>query len=473
MEDSFACKDHGNPLQLICVICKELICYRCVKVHTNKGCTNIIDLPAYAEDLLTPKIKAQIEDFDKRKSSIEASTKEFSILFESMLIELIKLKEKIVTLLDQINKSIELLTNQAKNFMDTNELSSNPVKKYEFLMDSIQKQDIKSLIKLIRDQDNNEVIKTGDSEKILINSISKATFTLINTKEFEILSNSLKELVKNYKVLASANFSEVNSKFVYNVCEPMNECGALCRYNIETRKISKLTIDVPQCCTISQIKDRIYLSGGYNPYVNTLSEYIESSKKLENKSPMIYQKYEHSIEITSSNKFVTIGGYSGECITYCEEYSINENKWDQFPSLNIARRRFGTSLIKGSYLYAIGGVNSNNSIEVIDIGKKKSWEFVKISLNELSFIDNAWAFPTSDDEIIIMCGDNTTDIGKLDISSSKITKLPNLSLTDYYLFNSKCVIQGDIYTIGYYGHIHIYHSNFKIFEEIKYSSAYS
>ena len=473
MEDLSICKDHGNPIQLICETCNKSICYECVKNHLIKGCQKITDLPTYGKDQLIPKFKSEIEDFEKQQLVIETSIDKFLSLSTGILTELTQLKVKMETLLMNINESIDIIkTEQLNPKRCTDYLKNNIIKKYETLIDSITNKDMEHLIDNINFKSESSFIKSEGNEETLIKNIKETSFILEKSKDIEALNNFLKEFIERYKELICVRFPEINNKYIYNATCPQNDCKVLCRYDIVEKKITNLGLEIPKYCTISQIGKRIFLSGGYNPYINSLSEYLDESKTLAIKSPMKYVKYDHTIEGISSDRFVAIGGNPDIYIAYCEEYSIKENKWFEFPSLNIPRSRCATTLVKGTFLYAIGGYNSESKIEVININLRESWEIMKILANELNLTNNPESFPISDNEIIIMRGDNTTDLGVLHLKKLTIRKLPDLSKPDYYVFNTKCLIKGDMYSIGYNGHIHIYHFYSNSFEEIDYSWAY-
>ena len=90
---------------------------------------------------------------------------------------------------------------------------------------------------------------------------------------------------------------------------------------------------------ITQIKGRIFVTGGYNPTVKTVSELNEKDKTLISKADMNVARYYHSLVTISENVFCAIGGYDmiEVYLKDCEQYNVDENKWKALPSLNEAR----------------------------------------------------------------------------------------------------------------------------------------
>ena len=420
------CQLHKNPLELYCEKCKELICFKCIKLH--RECQGMIDPQSYAEEHLVIKFKNQIEDFDNNSKVMIESFKSFFVMVNDILKELIQLRDKMSVLLSQINESIETFKRSDPSSINFDNTREKLAQKYQDLLAAIKNEDRKTLIINIKNQDKDNIPEMGDSHKILIDIIKESTSFFLKSKEFDNLNDSLKEFIKKCKMISSQPVFDylrpINSRYIYNLCSPNNSCKTLARYDIETKKNSNL-ITVNPYSTITQINNRIYLSGGRDPYTNALNEYLESSQTLTTKSPMIYNKVWHAIEVISDDKFVVTGGYNDVSLNYCEEYSLKKNKWYSFPSLNTARNTHTTAFVEKKFLYAIGGWSSGNSIEMIDISKKDCWNTVNILSRDLEFDANPEAFSISDNEIIIITGNSTTDYGIFNIADKTIKKSSN------------------------------------------------
>ncbi len=266
----------------------------------------------------------------------------------------------------------------------------------------------------------------------------------------------------------------MTSRFVYGVCEMVDNYKKLARYDIVTKKVAPCA-DVTRWCSVLQMGKRIFVSGGGEPELNTLSEFVEEMQGFVNRADMNYGKRGHKTIAVSPTQFAAIGGLYGKVgLAYCEEYSIQHNAWKMLPSLNQARYHQAVALSgDGNYLYAIGGYDSNGVIERLNLKEKKVWDKVALSGGaEVSLDSYSAAFPISADEIMIFVGGDSTDCGVYNVKAGTVKRHTKSLKSDCYFFNSVCMIDGDAYAIGSKNaHLHIYRTASKKIEEIDYKDA--
>eukprot|EP00826_Nyctotherus_ovalis_P004208 TRINITY_DN10890_c0_g3_i2.p1 TRINITY_DN10890_c0_g3~~TRINITY_DN10890_c0_g3_i2.p1 ORF type:complete len:260 (-),score=31.92 TRINITY_DN10890_c0_g3_i2:108-842(-) len=239
---------------------------------------------------------------------------------------------------------------------------------------------------------------------------------------------------------------------------------------IRDRLIDALTL--PEDSSVVQVARRTFLSGGSNPCVNTVSEFVEDNATLIPKAPMKYAKNHHRAQAIHSKAFVTTGGFDTFQVFYCEEYSVTRSEWRDLPSLNRARSNTATAFLNNRFLYAIGGSNTNSEIEMLDFNEKKAWIPV-VFTNELAFNNSPAAFPISDHEIIILCGGNTASSGIFNTRNNTVKNFPLGNIVDHYMYNAVSIIDKKAYIISYNGNIHFYDIEEKKYIEHPYSNLYT
>ena len=204
-----------------------------------------------------------------------------------------------------------------------------------------------------------------------------------------------------------------------------------------------------------------------------MHEFIKSTQSLVPKMSMNYAKTGHSTQVISPDAFVALGGYNNEkACAYCEEYSTYKDEWVILPSLNSARRGAGTLLLNNKYLYAIGGEDSNSTIERLDITQKNSWIFANLASNELSIDASPRAFLISDNEALILSGNNTDEVGIYNINANTIEKSEMTTIKDWYYRVNACSIGSYVVVIGSLGNLVSYNLKTKKLEATPYSSIY-
>ena len=465
-ESEYKCKYHGKDLITFCQECNILMCNKCHSNHKDKGCKCPLDIITYAERYLAPRYKAQIDNFEISKEDMKVSINDFVGSSDVILKKVIQLKSITERLLKTLNACIFIIDTkeESKNLL-VETMKVRIYDEFEELKASIKNEDTAYIIDKIKGRSVSNIIELGANDKRLIVFINNSMDTILETKQLETLDDYLQELNSKYQLLSNKQYLEVSKEYIYGICKPIDNCKKLCKFDIESKKLIT-SINIPQYCTVSQIGNRVFISGGYNPIINTASEYIEHSQSLVSIEPMRYHKYCHSVEFVSDQAFVAIGGYNSKSMAYCEQYFILENKWSLLPSLNIARHSSAPAFIGTRYLYAIGGYNSDNTIEVLNMAEKKSWEIIKLTLNNTDFRSNPIAIEISGTEILIFCGGDKTDTAIFDLKCNSVSKHNMFVKPDGYSFSGMCIIRRRGYIIGHNGHIHIYDIGRKHIEEV-------
>eukprot|EP00826_Nyctotherus_ovalis_P032549 TRINITY_DN2622_c0_g1_i1.p1 TRINITY_DN2622_c0_g1~~TRINITY_DN2622_c0_g1_i1.p1 ORF type:complete len:360 (-),score=19.01 TRINITY_DN2622_c0_g1_i1:125-1204(-) len=311
-------------------------------------------------------------------------------------------------------------------------------------------------------------VNDGNDLKELIGTLNNLMENFVKSKDIAAMGNLFQELCTRYDMLVRKQSFQVTSKYLYGLINPQSDCKVLCQYDIKAKRL-KPTIEVKYDSTVTQINYRIFISGGDDPIVNTVNEFIENSQTLVSKMPMHYAKCEHTTQTILPNVFVAIGGCDGnDFVTHCEEYSISKNEWTLIPSLNEKRCNAATFLLKNRYLYAIGGYSSENTIEMLDITQKKAWTLVNLVSNELSINDSPAAFLISSREALILCGYGTNDVEIYDIKAGTIKKTIPISVEDSFYNQNICMMGSSMYIISYCGNVISYNNKSKSLETISY-----
>ncbi len=269
---------------------------------------------------------------------------------------------------------------------------------------------------------------------------------------------------------------EVTSRFVYGICCPIGNFNKLCRYDIATRKTAPC-VAVPQSCSVLQIGNQIFISGGGYPAGNALSEFSEEKQGLVGKTPMKYARYAHASVAISEAKFLAICGHDGKAnLRCCEEYSIRDNVWRQLPPLGYARYSPAAAL-SGEYVYVIGGSGGYETIERMDMREEEEslWERVTLAgptAAEVSLSSYSAAFSISNDEIMVLVSSGgATKCGVYNTKAGTVKALSRSYKSGSYQYNQVCMIAGNAYIMGSAGQMHVYMTAEKQIEEIGYSDA--
>jgi len=476
MKTKPTCRDHNKLIQILCKECNSLLCVGCIEEHNSKECRGMIDLSTYASKELLPKYKDQIEFFDDNKDGIEESVKSFLDSSTNIHNGLIQLKEKLEYLLGHINSGIKTLSQYIPLTSSTAyKVKELLINEYMEVRNAVMKEDMWCIIQKLRVKDPTSVIGLGLNEKVLVESIVETIAHLIEMKELPTLTEQLDELEKVYKRFSDQCGPKITGKEIYGICKQQSNYKKLFKYDILTKKITPI-IEVPEKCTVTQLGRHIYVSGGCNPLTNKLSELLEDTKtsiqSLNPKTPMKVPKYFHTIEPICNISFITIGGYDNyAAITTCEVYSVSGNNWGAAPSLNVARYKAASCLMANRYVYVIGGCKSKGVVERLDFSLMNNWSLIELITCEMNFTAYPAAFSLSEDEILVLNGDNCSKIGVLNIKEHTIKKSELTSKSDEYSYNPVCRIGSDVLIIGdRNGHIHMYIGEKKSFHDVEYST---
>jgi len=472
MEQDFVCGEHRETTNIFCKTCDKLMCPECLDSHSEKNCKPI-GLFQYAKQQTLPRYKTELDMFERDKESFEKSINSFISSSKSIKQQVIQL-ENITERLSWVMEVFERSTNtvdKASSYYDT--IRESFIEKYEDMKKAITNKDIAYIIKNKEGHDLKKMVEIHSKQKELIESVRKSINNLFKSKEIEQITKDLQELYSSYTTLMKYQGNKVTSKFLYGLVEAQDDFKLLCKYDIKAKKLIP-TIPVKNRATVTQIDSRVFITGGYDPIVNTVHEFIESTQSLIPKMSMNYAKYCHSTQVISPNAFVALGGYDGkEPYAYCEEYSTYKDRWTILPSLNNARYGPGTLLLNNEYLYAIGGKDSNSTIERLDIIQKNRWILVNLASNELSINISPRAFLISDSEALILSGNYTDEVvGIYNINANTIKKSEMTTIEDYYYYGNVCNIGSYIVIISTRGNVVSYNLKTKKFEGTSYSSIY-
>jgi len=381
------CKEHNEPLNVICTGCKSLLCCQCLDTHdfsSHNGKT--VSIKKYAKDNIVPAYKNILDDLEKRKDGINKSANELTNSLPKIITGLGKLKLELESFVQSLSKSIDDLKGFAENPKNTYEEVTKAITAEILRIDKAITDGNTKIIKEAMEaiDKRNPILLAGDSEVQLIDGITKAMFKLTQNEEFKGLQQSVNDLVGICKTVLkgfSGYKNEVKSKYVYFVTDPVKSCAKLCRFDTVSRKIIAL-VKVPQHCSICQVENRIFIAGGN--YSNSFLEFDENSQSLITRSSMKYNNNYCGLCAIDSNKLIAVGGCNsnGPCYANCEEYTISNNEWKTLPSLNNGRRGSGLIVVNNNILYAVGGEADN--IEKLDLQKKTAWEIVQFSIKEIN-----------------------------------------------------------------------------------------
>lgn len=464
MEDSANCQLHGKPIQNICKCCKGFLCFKCYSLHTEKGCKEIVDLPSYAATELLPKYKARLDEFETQKDAIDQSIKDFSVSLESLRQQLFNLQEVLEQVLDNVHDTITVLSES----LTLPSLSYNTQKlfvanEHQKLKDAVQRDDMGHIMKKLERPDLPNTVPVGDSEKLLVKALAQLIPPIINSKELKELNEELKELKEVHRKVSEQYVSKVVGNLVYGVCKPESDYTELCSYDIRKKKLVA-EYSVPKRCTVTQVSSQVFVSGGYevaylfgdyDTMTDKVSEYIPKTDTLMVMKAMAHRRCEHRTETLSPTAFMAVGGFDGEKpIPHCEEFSIKDNRWTSLPSLNYPRHCFATALLNSRYVYAIGGEEAKEAIEVFDIIEKAAWRSVQLLSEDALVRKSIAAFPISAGEILILSASRSLVYspgkGGLEESGLQLEK-------ECYELNSPCMIEGSVYVLGELcGNVHVY-----------------
>jgi hypothetical protein len=407
--------------------------------------------------------EGQIQNLEQKGQVLEKWIREFISSSGTVKEELLKLKDKLQQLLGNVNRSLEIVAkNEKKQALSIESVKIALKIKYDELKDAIEREDLRHIMNqefYFKDSSGSTL---KDEKEGVVARLNANLKELMSGKSLDTLNQLVEEFNSKYKIFTAINSSTAKERFVYGTCNPKENDRVLCKFDVSTKKLVAIT-PVPCRSTTIQIGDHIFISGGRNPCINVLSEFVEETQSLIPKSPMWVEKFNHAICAISKDSFVVIGGYNTNSLSCCEGFSIPMNKWELLPSLNVARECPATTLINNRFLYSIGG-SDTNEIEVLDISFMKSWVLLTLMLNELAINNSPEVMKVADEELLIFRGHNTNEVGVFDVRNRTIRKTSLTIVPECFICNSAVEIKGRLYLLGSSGNIIIFNKNAKKLE---------
>eukprot|EP00826_Nyctotherus_ovalis_P052459 TRINITY_DN6646_c0_g1_i2.p1 TRINITY_DN6646_c0_g1~~TRINITY_DN6646_c0_g1_i2.p1 ORF type:complete len:473 (+),score=28.63 TRINITY_DN6646_c0_g1_i2:213-1631(+) len=463
---------------------RELMCLKCLSTHSKKSCKHPTYLLSYvssyywnsssiesdAGDELLPRYRERLDNFEKDMKITDEAMREFFASSKIIKEGLFKIKAKLEGLLKVIDRGLELFRKSKKNLVVTKDsIKGSMTTQYEELKEAVESEDLSCIIEMLYKSCTPDIPDISDGGKQQIEALKKIMDELMAMEKLNAFSDLLNEFNGKHKLLIGNCELDTQKVHIYGICYPQKDYSALYRYDIQSKKLECL-LDVPNSSSVAYISGRVFISGG-SPSTNSTKEYVEKYSALFPKALMKYNKCNHTIQMINKNLFVAVGGYDTTYLSCCEEYSIVNDKWESIPSLNKPRCYIATVFLNNELLYAIGGTNYNNDIEVLNYSEKKIWTDVNIMVNEISFSGSPKALIISKDEILILSGNNTIIAGLWNIKANIIKDYPGSKLNDYYT-NQFYVENGKGYILGYYRYMHIFDLDTRKFTELEYSSMF-
>ena len=108
---------------------------------------------------------------------------------------------------------------------------------------------------------------------------------------------------------------------------------------------------------------------------------------------MNFKRGAHSMVFVEGD-LIVIGGLGEDCkmLSSCERYSVNDDKWEALPDLNIASMNSSVCVFNQRFLYKFGGNKENdelaNIIEKLDL-KRGEWEIIQFNNNSIPRIPSS------------------------------------------------------------------------------------
>eukprot|EP00826_Nyctotherus_ovalis_P052461 TRINITY_DN6646_c0_g5_i1.p1 TRINITY_DN6646_c0_g5~~TRINITY_DN6646_c0_g5_i1.p1 ORF type:complete len:473 (-),score=61.54 TRINITY_DN6646_c0_g5_i1:64-1482(-) len=462
-----ACKAHKRILEMYCQQCKDLMCAECLSAHAKKDCKHPIFLLSYAKSELLPLYKERLDSFEKGSKMANEAINKFLASSKIVKEGLLMLKAKFENLLETIDRSLELFEARGEDLAATrNSIKGNMAIQYEELKGAVESE---NLLYIASKLDKPCIPDISDSDKQLVEALKKVIGEVATMEELKVFSNLLSEFSRKYKLFMENSGLGTQSKYIYGSCHPQKNCEILCRYDIQNKRLNCL-VDIPRHSSVTYISGRIFISGGN--CTNATKEYVEKCSILLPKAPMKYAKYDHTIQVINKTLFAAVGGYNQNYMACCEEYFILDDKWRELPSLNRPREYTATVFVDHKLLYAIGGDNSNNTVEVLNYNERKMWKTVNIVANKVKFNYSPKALIVSKNEVLIFCGNNSNIVGLWDLKDNMVKNYPGSKLADHYFRNQVYVRDRKGYILGHYGHMHIFDLDTRKFTELEYSSMF-
>jgi hypothetical protein len=472
------CDKHSFEYEFYCTTCSELICKKCLSEHNNLShkCLYVED---YGKENLKEEFTKLVQEVKKESSNETVSPSECKAIAGSLIKALKNLKgllsKSLETLLAEI-QALEKLKLTAFALPNEEELLT--------ILDQTQKLleaemsghagYVKSLEVI---SSTKELLKTiAESSVALSAAKDKATkaeteFTLpIFLEELTQLRMELRKLSRAKLITATIQRSQpLSSRSIYGIKKQEDE---LYSYNMNTQQIAKVELPgpIPKEPTLTQLMNKLYLTGGGDYLRNTL-EYNESTNQLTKKADMRIGKKWHASVVLNSKEFAVLGGYNEtfKHLTKCDRYNVENDTWKKLPSMNEKKQSMAACLFQSKEIYVFGGFNGKrlNMIEKLIINPlAEKWVTIRTP-DEESIIPFSCgvAGQMSSTEILILRGNKTLTTYCYEVASNTMRKGEDLKACDSFVLQTLCPTEGSLAVFGYFGSVHMFNLRARTWDE--------
>jgi len=191
--EELKCKEHLRQIEGICGTCKELMCLKCNIAHLKKGCMGIIDLQTFAMENLVPTYEKMLKSLEIPKNEKNPMS-EFSKSIPQVKKGLIQIKIRTEKLLENVNKTLEILRDDELNFVDLREIKRQEIlTKFKKLQEDIKNENILNIVKEIKSKKiiSLDEKNIGDGEEQLLKATTVALSRMMELKESDKLNECL------------------------------------------------------------------------------------------------------------------------------------------------------------------------------------------------------------------------------------------------------------------------------------------
>ena len=475
------CLKHNLEFEFYCVTCKQMVCKKCITDH-SKNNDQFLYLEDYGKQTLLTAFDDITAELKKNSEEIDASPVQ-SKKSAGDLIEVLKtLKTNLSNTISSLDQEIAALSVlKESNFILPN--AEELIRIIGYCRKSLETEVKKST-------GIAHAIEIIQSTKELLNGLTSNTLSLRKLKEqivkvdqelpFTPLLQAVKEIRSELRLITKNKMLDysarvgipITSKCIYGIKEQSN---TLLSYNLETKVIKKvsLPINIPEEPVVTQIEDRVYLTGGGN-YLSSNIEYVESTEHTTDKKEMGIGRKWHSTIVLNGKEFVSLGGYSNvyKHLNMCEKYNCEKDEWTAMPSLNEFKQSVAACLLEKKEIYVFGGYSGarHKSVEYLDLDHEvDGWKIVKVEEEMyLPPFSCGAAFQISTFDILLLRGNSTREVFIFNTREKIIRKGQTLKHKDSFLLQNLYPIKGAIAGLGYYGSIHLFDFKSQTWEDAEY-----
>ena len=250
----------------------------------------------------------------------------------------------------------------------------------------------------------NDINKNVEQNILLLkNNIKNNYKSLLNE-----ISYNVNHSQKNYLL------TYINNTYNILIYDPFNRKYSIKNFS-QIFKLNRININKfnNSFSIVYDDNDLIFISGGENNY-NLFIVLNWSTGKIFHIEYMQTKKAFHKT-IFFNEKLYLIGGMTPDkkVSSECFLFNLKEKKWYLMPKLNNARKNVSLCFYNNSILYVFRGEDDNNvldTIEYIDINKKKGWNIFKpIDYGYVWYPSKNSMVMTIDRDKILICGGEDND----------------------------------------------------------------